>query len=778
MDSSVLVYSPDEIRCQIISKTLAAKGLEPLSCTTHFEAEQAAIASASQAAVLDFARDLPFELNFREKLAKGLPETAFVVLTRPNDTPILEKTPVPNETHLPIPLDPELVHACLEDAVAAMTAPDQQEMDAKLSIDYKQKIRQCLSAMGRALKEQAVIAVRRLLKTLLVAALVTVGIALGALLWCFLDLPDVSVLKIYSPYKASQVFSHDNQLISELYVERRHYLPYGQIPEVVKNAVIAIEDQRYFQHSGIDPVRIAGALYADIREGRYAQGASTITQQLVKMIFLTPKKTLSRKIEEALLSLQIETMYSKEEILELYLNKAYFGPQSYGITTAAASYFQKQAEELVLAEAALLAGLLKAPSDYSPFKNPELAKKRRTIVLQNMLERGFISPHAYSAAVDDPLPKTFYGSDWKAPYFVDYCKQFLDERIGERLYTSGLKVYTTLDSQLQQAAEAAVHNGIQTLVEKEGGDIQAALLAVEISTGRIKAMVGGRDFSKSQFNRATQALRQPGSAFKPIVYLSALLSGYGPETVLMDRKTTYPASKGRKAWTPKNYTRRYLGEVSMETAISKSLNAATVDLAHRIGIGAIRETAGLLGIQSDIHPVYPSALGASEVTLLELVYAYAAFSDGYAVKPRFIDQIIDSDQAILLQPKTERRRILDETVVGNIRRLLAAVVEKGTAVKARSLNRPVFGKTGTSNNNADALFVGFDDELVVGVWVGRDDNTPIGRKQTDGATALPIWMAFMDQASGEENISDQQHCPSQKVKRGKNAEIHQPTHSN
>lgn len=756
MDSSVLVYSPDEMRCQIISKTLAAKGLEPLSCTTHFEAEQAAKTSSSQAAVLDFARDLPIELNFREQLAKGMPHTAFIVLTRPHDTPILEKTPVPNETHLPVPLDPELVHDCLQDAVAIMTAPDEPKTEAELSIDYKQEFKQWLSVMGRALKKQAVIAIRRLLKSLLVASLLAVGIALGALLWCFLDLPDVSVLKIYSPYKASKIFSHDNQLISELYVERRHYLPYGQIPKVVKNAVIAIEDQRYFQHSGIDPVRIAGALYADIREGRYAQGASTITQQLTKMIFFTPEKTLSRKIKEALLSLQIETMYSKEEILELYLNKAYFGPQSYGITAAAASYYHKQPQELTLAEAALLAGLLKAPSDYSPFKNPELARKRRAIVLQSMLERGFISNYAYSMALASPLPKTFKGSDWKAPYFVDYCKQFLDERIGERLYTSGLKVYTTIDSKLQQAAEEVVHNGIRSLAAKEGGDIQAALLAVEIETGRIRAMVGGSDFSKSQFNRATQALRQPGSAFKPIVYLTALLKGYEPDTILMDRKTTYPGGKGRKAWTPKNYTRRYLGEVSMETALSKSLNAATVDLAHRIGIGAIRETADMLGIQSDIHPVYPSALGASEVTLLELVYAYAAFSDGYAVKPRFIDQIIDSDQAILLQPKTERQRILDETVVGNIRHLLAAVVEKGTAVKARSLNRPVFGKTGTSNNNADALFVGFDDELVVGVWVGRDDNTSIGRKQTGGAAALPIWMAFMDKASGEENISHQQ----------------------
>ena len=748
MEDSVLVYSPDEVRCQIISRTLEAKGLEPLSCTTHFEAQQAAQASARRkAAVLDFVKDLPIELNFRNQLVSELPQTAFVVLTKPHDVPILEKSPLPNETHLPVPLDPELVHTCIEDAVSGMAMAKKAEEEAKPAFDIKRAMGQWLSTAYQTLKRQTFIAIRRVFKMFLVMSLISLGTVLGALLWCYAELPDVGILKIYSPYEASQVFSHDNQLLSEFFLERRHYLTNSEIPEMVKNAVISIEDQRFFKHNGIDMRRMAAALYIDIRAGRFAQGASTITQQLAKMVFLTPEKTISRKIKEILLSFQIERMYTKEEILELYLNKAYFGPRSFGIAAAAFSYFDKPANDLELAEAALLAGLLKAPSDYSPFKNPEMAKNRRSLVLNSMLERGVIKDEEHADAMAAPLPDAFYGADWQAPYFIDFCKQYLDETIGERLYTSGLKVYTTIDSQMQRAAEAAVNNGIHALEQKEEGNIQAALLAVEIATGKIKAMVGGRDFSKSQFNRVTQAKRQPGSAFKPIVYLTALMKGYGPETILMDRKTTYSVAKGTQRWTPKNYTHRYQGPVSMETAISKSLNAATVDLARRIGIQEIRSTARMLGIQSPIHPVYPSALGASEITLLELVYAYSALSNGHAVKPLFVNQIIDKDQAVLLEPKPERRRILDDETVEQMRGFLAAVVQKGTAVKARSLGRQVYGKTGTSNNNVDALFLGFDDNLAVGVWVGRDDNTSIGRKQTGARAALPIWMDFMARAA-------------------------------
>jgi penicillin-binding protein 1A len=743
MDRSILVYSPDEIRCQIISKTLAARGFEPTACTTHFEAQKAVAATDRQAAVLDFAKDLSHELDFRDKLVEKLPQTPILVLTTSQDAPILEKNPVPYETHLPVPLDPELVHTCVQSALSAMARADNEPSGASSANEIRTTAKSYLSLVLGAIREGAARTARRLLKAMLLSILVSIGVALGALLWCYSELPDVELLKIYSPYKASQVYSRDNVLLSEFYIERRHYLPRDQIPEMVKKAVMAIEDQRYLKHRGIDLIRIAGALYTDIRQGRYAQGASTLTQQLAKMVFLTPEKTLTRKAKEILLSLKIEHMYTKEEILELYLNKAYFGPQSYGIAAASASYFGKAVKDLTLAEAALLAGVLRAPSEYSPFKNPDLAAKRRERVLKCMLALGYIANEDYTEASNTPLPQRFHGTQWKAPYFVDYCKGLLDQTIGKRLYTSGLTVYATLDARMQGIAEEAVESGIRSLTQKEGGEIQAALLAVELATGKIRAMVGGRLFSKSQFNRATQAKRQPGSAFKPVVYLAALLEGYGPETILEDRVTTYWSNGGRSKWTPKNYTRRYLGEVSMETALSKSLNAATVDLAYRIGIDAIVNTAAMLGIQSDIYPVYPSALGASEVTLLELVYAYAALATGHALRPLFVEQIIDSHQAVLLQPHPVRQRILDDAVVEEIRCLLAAVTSDGTGAKARQLGIPVYGKTGTTNKNADALFIGFDDQLAVGVWVGRDDNTSIGSKQTGASAALPIWMDFM-----------------------------------
>ena len=375
MDRSVLVYSPDAIRCQIISKTLATKGFEPTSCTTHFEAQAAAATSDRPAAVLDFAMGLSRELDFRQQLAKNLRQSTILVLTTPQDTPILDQKPVPNEIHLPVPLDPDLVHMCLQDAVSGRRGGDAKGVAGVSPGDGQTPPPRRLSRLWDALKKRTLRACRKLFKITLLSILISGAVAVGALLWCFSELPDVGILKMYTPYKASQVYSRDNALLSEFYVERRYYLPGRQIPELVKNAVIAVEDQRYMRHWGVDPIRIVAALYADIRQGRYAQGASTITQQLAKMVFLTPEKTITRKIKEILLSLKIESMYTKTEILELYLNKAYFGPQSYGIATASASYFRKEVKDLLLPEAALLAGLLKAPSDYSPFKNPDRARK-------------------------------------------------------------------------------------------------------------------------------------------------------------------------------------------------------------------------------------------------------------------------------------------------------------------------------------------------------------------------------------------------------------------
>ncbi len=747
LDSMVLVYSPDLIRGQIIRRSLISKGMTVHTCTSHFEVDEIDPHHFPLVAVLDLAHDISTELTFRSRIVSQYVDTTFVILTRPQESPILERTQPFNERHLPVPLDPQLILTCVEEIIKPLKTDDSggSSDEADGNTGLQGKVAAHLRKGLRFCRLMINITAKKMFKGIFYLFAIQIGILIGFIFWCSSDLPDISLLSIYSPYQASRIYSYDNELLTELYVERRHYLPHSQIPDKIQNAVIAIEDLRFFKHHGIDPVRMIGAFYVDLKAGDYVQGGSTITQQLAKLIFLSPEKTITRKIKEILLSIQIERIYSKEEILGHYLNKAYFGSQSYGIEAAAWSYFGKSVDRIDISEAAILAGLMKAPTKYSPFKNPDLALKRRDIVLGRMFENGFISEEEFIKALSDPLPTRFYGNHWTAPYFVDFCRSHLKDAFGDRLYTSGIKVYTTLDSRMQQMAESVVAEGLDALKRQGAAGVEAALLAVELSTGKIKAMVGGSDYSTTQYNRVTQALRQPGSAFKPIVYLTALINGYSPETVLRDQRRTYRFNDGRPAWSPQNYNDLYYGNVAMDVALAKSLNSATLDLAQQVGLPDIIKTAKTLGVKSNIRQIYPSVLGASEMTLMELVYAYGVMATGYQLEPVFIDQIIDHDQAVLLQTKKKKQRVLDTGQVENIRTLLAAVVQKGTARKARQLNRPVYGKTGTSNDNADALFIGFDDKWAVGVWVGRDDNTPIGENMTGGRAALPIWMDFMRQ---------------------------------
>ncbi len=747
LESMVLVYSPDVIRGEIIRRSLIARGVTVHICSSHFEVDAIEPHHFPPVAVLDLTRNISLELDFRSRIVSQHADTTFIILTRPQEAPILERSQPFNEKHLPVPLDPQLITVCVEEIIR----PAEPEETVGITDATGSNTGFKAYAVGHLLKGLRLcglminIAAKKMRKGLLYLFAIQIGILIGFLFWCASDLPDISLLSIYSPYKASQIYTYDNELLTELYVERRHNLPHSEIPDKVRHAVIAVEDIRFYKHKGIDPVRMMGAFYVDLKAGEYVQGGSTITQQLAKLIFLSPEKTITRKIKEILLSIQIERIYSKEEILGHYLNKAYFGSQTYGIEAAAWSYFGKSVDRLEIAEAAILAGLMKAPSMYSPFKNPDLALKRRDVVLGSMYKNGFISEEEFVKALSDPLPTKFHGNLWKAPYFVDFCKAHLNDAFGDRLYTSGIKVYTTLDSRMQQIAESAVVEGLASLKRQGADGVEAALLAVELSTGKIKAMVGGSDFSTTQFNRVTQAMRQPGSAFKPFVFLTALTNGYPIDTELRDQRRTYRFDDGRPDWSPQNYNDLYFGNVSMKVALAKSLNSATLDLAQQVGLADIIKTARTLGIESNIRQIYPSVLGASEMTLMELVYAYGVMATGYRLEPVFIDQIIDHDQAVLLQSKKKKQRVLDADQVNDIRILLAAVVNEGTARKARQLNRPVYGKTGTSNDNADALFIGFDDRLVVGVWVGRDDNTPIGNEMTGGRAALPIWINFMGQ---------------------------------
>jgi penicillin-binding protein 1A len=582
---------------------------------------------------------------------------------------------------------------------------------------------------------------KRILIIMILGALT--GAGAGFLFWSLSDLPRVEALEEYTPLESSKVYSSEGELIAEYYLERRTFIPYYDIPAHVKNAFVAIEDERFYRHHGLDFIGIMRALYYDIKAGKVVQGGSTITQQLAKLLFLKPERSISRKIKEAALSIQIENRYTKDEIIGLYLNQAYFGTNAYGIEAASRTYFDKSVRDLTIAEAALLAALPRAPSYYSPFKNPAKALKRRNLVLRKMLELGYISEVQYEEALEEPLPVKPHRRRYNAPYFVEFLRAELEDEYGNNLYTSGLSIETTLSMKLQQLAEDAVTRGIETMEKRVEPGVQAALVAIDIRTGGILAMVGGTDFWQTQFNRATQAHRQPGSAFKPVVYLTAFNQALTPDDIINDGEVGYPTPEGDDVWTPENYEKRYEGEVTLRYALAHSLNAATVCLADLIGIQKVVDTAKALGIRSPIHPFLSSAIGASEITPLEMTYAYAALSEGYRIRPFYIERVRDRDGVSLREDFPFLKRVIDEAVADEIREILRSVILEGTGRMARVIKRPVYGKTGTTNDYTDAWFVGFDDRIALGVWVGRDDHTPIGKKETGARAALPIWIDFM-----------------------------------
>lgn len=571
-----------------------------------------------------------------------------------------------------------------------------------------------------------------------------IGVIGGYVYWIFSDLPDVKALEGYRPFEASVVYSSDGQVLTEFFYERRKFVPHYEIPEIIKKAFVAAEDVRFYKHPGVDVIGILRALYRDIKAGGIVEGGSTITQQLAKMLFLKPEKSITRKIKEAILSIQIERKYTKDEILGLYLNQAYFGNRAYGIAAASEAYFGKSFKELTHAQIALLASLPKAPSAYNPFKKPDIAIKRRNIVLQKMLEEGFITREQYNEALKEALPEHPYWRKFEAPYFVETLRQELESKYGERLYKDGLRIYSTIDYNLQKKAEEAVRNGLIEIHKRVKPQVQASLIAIDLKTGYVKALVGGNDFWETQYNRVF-SLRQPGSAFKPFVYAVALMDGWSPDDTILDSPVSFPGSVQGKSWSPKNYNNEYHGEVPLRKAIALSLNAATVRLASQVGIKNVVEFAEQCGLTTKIHPYLSTALGASDVKPIELTAAYSVFATGKKIKPVFYEKITDHNGITIEENKSEIQQILPEEIVEQMRELLQEVVLSGTAQKAKELGREVYGKTGTTNDFSDAWFVGFDDNLLVGVWVGRDNHKPIGAKEAGARAALPIWIDFMKQ---------------------------------
>lgn len=557
---------------------------------------------------------------------------------------------------------------------------------------------------------------------------------IGVLVWYAYDLPDVDKLRKLDRQPSVTLVATDGSTIAafgDLYGEA---LPLSEMPPVLLEAVVATEDRRFYNHYGVDPFGLARATVANVRAGRVVQGGSTITQQLAKNVFLTQDRTIKRKAQEVLLSFWLEHNFTKQQILQLYLNRVYLGAGTYGVEAASRRYFGKSARELTLAEAAMIAGLLKAPSRYAPTRDLTAARDRAAVVLASMVDAGYIDKTTMQAARAKPasLDSRALPSQG-ARYFADWLLDRVPDFLGHA--DRDLIVVTTLDAGLQRRAERAV----ETALARDGGTVaasQAALLVMD-HDGAVRAMVGGRNYQQSQFNRATQARRQPGSAFKPVVYLAGLEAGLNPESTFDDIPVTVDG------WSPRNYSGKHEGAVSMRYALARSINTVAVRVSEWAGRGNVINAAFRLGITSEI-PAHPSiALGTAEVSLLDLTAAYGTFANGgLGTLPHAIVEIRDRSGRVLYQRKgAGAGRVISAQHAGQMTDMLRAVMHGGTGKLAR-LERPSAGKTGTSQDFRDAWFVGYTGQMVVGVWVGNDDGRPM-KRVTGGGLPAKLWHDFM-----------------------------------
>ena len=588
--------------------------------------------------------------------------------------------------------------------------------------------------------------------TLIIA--VICGSITGMVLSLISDLPQIRSLETFTPSAITRIYSSDNVLLAELYKKKREPVPLKKIPDYLKKALIITEDRQFYSHCGIDIKGIARAVITDIMAGKFVQGASTITQQLSKTLFLTPDKTLKRKLKEAFLALQLERRYTKDEILELYLNQIYLGSGAYGVASAAKIFFDKPVTELQLSECAMIAAMPKAPSRFSPLVNQKLAVKRRNIVLSQMANAGIINSDKYRTAINTPFIPIKNKTRHKAPYFVDYVKNILENQIGAaRLYNGGLTILTTLSSRMQEISDRSIAHGISDLKARREKkhiplpDPQGALIAIDVKTGGILAMIGGTDYGKSHFNRATTALRQPGSAFKPIVYAHAIEQGFNQAMRILDAPIAFQGASKKKEWRPKNFSKTYLGEMTLRYALTHSKNIPAVRLIEKLGTSSVIDFAQKSGIQSRLAPNLSLALGTSELHLMELTASYAIFANkGTYIRPHGILEIRDAGQRVIWKPSIEKRTAISRDSAAIITNMLEGVILEGTAKKAKIIHRPIAGKTGTTNKYKDALFVGFSPSIACGVWVGCDDFSTLGPYETGARAALPIWIEFMDNA--------------------------------
>jgi penicillin-binding protein 1A len=587
------------------------------------------------------------------------------------------------------------------------------------------------------------------LSVLLMIALIGGGVAVGVLSIYGRNLPDISKLSDVEPAGTTRIFARDGTLLARLYDKNRVYVSITQIPQVMRQAIVASEDERFYSHSGVDIRGIARAALANWQHKQIEQGASTITQQLARNLFLTNEQTVSRKIQEALLAIEIERYYTKDEILERYLNLVYFGAGAYGVQAASHAYFGRDVTHLSLGEASMLAGLVAAPSLYNPYADMKLARDRQRHVLDRMVANDDVSQAEADAAYDEPLHLigAQYGGieSYKYPYFTTYVIAQLEQTLGtQRLFHDGLTVYTTLDPAMQRVAQDAVTKLVAQGAAEGFGMHQGALVAENPHTGEISAMVGGVGFSaKSQFNRAWQARRQPGSSFKGYVYSTAVDRGVPVTTVYSDSKVTFPAGDGSD-YSPMDDDHRFMGKITLRRAFELSRNIVAVELAHDVGIDNVIDYAHRMGITEDLEPDLSLALGTAVVSPLDMASGYSTIADGgIYTQPTGIRYVEDKYGSIVYDARFPQRRVAMSAGAAYIMTsLMQGVIQEGTGYPNAIIDRPAAGKTGTTSDFRDAWFVGFTPQLTAAVWVGNDDYSRM-YESYGGNVPARIWASFM-----------------------------------
>jgi len=606
------------------------------------------------------------------------------------------------------------------------------------------------------------------------ALVCVLGIGTAAMQWFARDLPSMERLEMIEPSLKTRILARDSTVIKEFYEQNRIYVPIEEIPARVQKTFLAVEDRRFYRHSGIDLQRLFVTMWKDLIHWSRAQGASTITQQIATDLFLNKKEqTFPRKIREALLAFKIERTYSKDEILEMYLNQIYFGEGTYGIEAASRKFFGKSVKDIGLTQMALLAGLPKNPGGYNPFSNPERAAKRVSLVLGAMEEYDVITKAQRDSLRECSLDLVTKVSDDQdfAGYFAEHIRIMLEEKFGARsVYRDGYTVYTTVDARLQRAAERNLERWVKEIETAYGfrdtrakhdaavarGEkidptyLQAALVAIDPRNGHVLAMIGGRNFRETQYNRAMQAPRQPGSAFKTFVYVAAIENGYNPSDIILDTPLVVELPNG-DVYKPRNYDRKFHGAVSLREALSRSINIPSIKLIQALGPPSVIDVAKRMGIRSRLQNVLSLALGANEVTLLDMTSAYGVLAaEGMRAEPMTILRIEDRNGNVVEEFREYHEEVLQPDVSYMITDMLTSVIDEvhGTAAAARSygLDIPVAGKTGTTDEYTDAWFVGYTPEIVIGVWTGYDERKSIGNGMTGARVALPIWIETMKAA--------------------------------